>query len=232
MPQIAVAVKRRSLQVPNVSGEQDANIATDVDSFGSSPVHKAAQNGHLEVIKWLIQRGAAVDAIYGDDWTPLFHAAYYGHLEVVEWLIEHGAATAVDQKGRDGWTLLTAAAFDGHLEVVKFLVERGADLDDRSAGGWSALDWAAWKGHLEVVKYLVEGSASRYVTLAHDETAQSTSERHRHHGVATHSNKKKKMPRIYEEREGQADPQIRGDAPRRIVSSRSSDTLSRIFKRI
>ena len=45
----------------------------------------AAQEGHLEVVRWLVQEGKA--AVNEAGITPLFAAAHKGHLEVVRWLV-------------------------------------------------------------------------------------------------------------------------------------------------
>ena len=48
-----------------------------------------AANGHLEVVKYLIERGADVHA--DNDYYALRYSAGKGHLEVVKYLIEKGA---------------------------------------------------------------------------------------------------------------------------------------------
>jgi ankyrin repeat protein len=50
----------------------------------------AAQNGHLEISKLLIDRGADVNAKY-DGWTALMFASKKGYREVVKTLLEKGA---------------------------------------------------------------------------------------------------------------------------------------------
>ena len=82
----------------------------------------AAQNGHLEVVQFLVESGAKKDQGRTDDGsTPLFIAAENGHLEVVRFLVESGANT--DQcRTSDGAMPLVIALQQGHLEVVQFLV--------------------------------------------------------------------------------------------------------------
>ena len=55
-------------------------------------------NGHLEVVRLLIEKGADATAEDKDKLTPMQWAAFNGHLEVVRLLIEKGAdATAEDK---------------------------------------------------------------------------------------------------------------------------------------
>ena len=59
---------------------------------GTTLLHLAARNGHLELVTFLIDRGATVDLaddLYG--WTALHKAAVGGHPDIVSMLIERGA---------------------------------------------------------------------------------------------------------------------------------------------
>lgn len=56
-----------------------------------SPLHLAAMNGDVSVVKLLLQHGAKVDADDGSGQTPLFLAANWSRYDAVELLIEHGA---------------------------------------------------------------------------------------------------------------------------------------------
>ncbi|EKX40130.1 hypothetical protein GUITHDRAFT_143068 [Guillardia theta CCMP2712] len=71
-----------------------------------APLHYAALNGHLEIVKILIEKGVNVSA--RDDWdrTPLHWAgedrAYNGHVEVAKELIANGA-NVMAKVGRRRW---------------------------------------------------------------------------------------------------------------------------------
>jgi len=112
-------------------------------------LHSAASNG-IEVVAWLVEHGADVNAAAKDGWTVLHSAASNG-IEVVAWLVEHGADVKAADK--DGQTVLHWAASNGKLEVVAWLVERGADVTAKGSWG-TALDVAAKWGHTDVVKLL------------------------------------------------------------------------------
>ncbi|KAL5331401.1 hypothetical protein ACEPPN_000931 [Leptodophora sp. 'Broadleaf-Isolate-01'] len=94
------------------------------DSYGRTPLHWAAMNGHIEVVKQLLEKGANVAvANSSGGWTPLHQATWNGHVEVVKQLLEKGANTTVtDSEGR---TPLYWAAMNGHVEVVKLLQGSG-----------------------------------------------------------------------------------------------------------
>lgn len=57
----------------------------------STPIYVAAQNGHYEVVKTLIEHGANVEAKYKGYYTPLYIAAQKGHLGILQLLLVHRA---------------------------------------------------------------------------------------------------------------------------------------------
>ena len=59
--------------------------------LGTSPLHFAAQNGHLATAEVLLRAGISRDARTKVDRTPLHVAAQEGHAEVVELLLRNGA---------------------------------------------------------------------------------------------------------------------------------------------
>jgi hypothetical protein len=104
----------------------------------------AADNGHLETVRLLLDRGADVNA---ENDIALEWAVESGHLEIVRLLIDHGA----DVKSDDSLALLIAAE-NGHTAIVKLLLDRGADLH---ADEDHALHWAVLNGHIETADFLV-----------------------------------------------------------------------------
>ena len=51
----------------------------------------ASSNGHLEVVKYLLDKGADINAKDNDCKTALMLASYNGYLEVAEFLKANGA---------------------------------------------------------------------------------------------------------------------------------------------
>ena len=109
----------------------------------------ASENGHLDVVKFFVEKKAYVHADYD---FSLRSASANRHFEVVKFLVEKGADIHAD----DDYPLRSASE-NGHLEVAKFLVDKGADVHARND---YALRKASKNGHLEVVKFLVEKGAN------------------------------------------------------------------------
>lgn len=55
---------------------------------GRTPLHNAANNGHIEVVKHLIKKEADVNVVDKYGRSPLHDAAKHGHIEVVEVLLK------------------------------------------------------------------------------------------------------------------------------------------------
>ena len=93
--------------------------------WATTALHSAASEGHLEVVKYLVEQGADINATtsrYG--WTVLHYAATWGQLAVVRYLVEQGAD--VNAKDSDGDTARGLAEMFGHTAVARYL---------RSVGG-------------------------------------------------------------------------------------------------
>ena len=58
---------------------------------GNAGLHMAAQDGHVEVVKVLLDHGAEVDATNDSGQTPLHRAAACGHAQTAEELLARGA---------------------------------------------------------------------------------------------------------------------------------------------
>ena len=68
----------------------EANVNAQ-DEEGRTPLHWAADHGHLECLRELIKSGADVNAQECAGWTPLHWAAGEGHLECLRELIKAGS---------------------------------------------------------------------------------------------------------------------------------------------
>uniref|UniRef100_A0A8C2V7Y6 [histone H3]-lysine(9) N-methyltransferase n=1 Tax=Chinchilla lanigera TaxID=34839 RepID=A0A8C2V7Y6_CHILA len=119
-----------------------------------SPLHAAAEAGHVDICHMLVQAGANIDTCSEDQRTPLMEAAENNHLDAVKYLIKAGAQ--VDPKDAEGSTCLHLAAKKGHYDVVQYLLSNGQmDVNCQDDGGWTPMIWATEYKHVELVKLLL-----------------------------------------------------------------------------
>ncbi|KAJ5466680.1 hypothetical protein N7539_009409 [Penicillium diatomitis] len=90
-----------------------------------SPLHVAARQGHLDIVRSILERGGPLEILDASGMTPLSRAASAGRNEVVQFLIEQGAATNYPEKVTR--TPLFRAAYGGHTETVELLLSQGAE---------------------------------------------------------------------------------------------------------
>ncbi|KAI8777545.1 protein fem-1 C [Biomphalaria glabrata] len=130
---------------------------------GATPLIMAGRNGHLDVVKYLVEHCKAeieqVGSVTFDGETiegapPLWCAAAAGHLNIVKYLVEHGAN--VNKTTFTNSTPLRAACFDGHFAIVKYLVEQKADIEIANRHGHTCLMISCYKKHLQIVEYLLK----------------------------------------------------------------------------
>lgn len=122
----------------------------------SSRLHEAP----VQVIKLLLENGAAVNATNMDGETALMKAADSGMLESVRLLLENGAGTEVSGGFQLGITALMVAASHCSEDKVKLLLENGACVKAKDWWGETALMKAArLPGALNTVKLLLENGA-------------------------------------------------------------------------
>jgi ankyrin repeat protein len=119
-------------------------------------LHYASMNGHAEVVKLLLQRGADATIPSVLDMTPLSSACEGGHLGVVQLLLDHQGPQALGMTPSTGATPLHYAARGGREDVVKFLLGKGADANSQHEDGWTPFTEASSQGHVGVAQLLLE----------------------------------------------------------------------------
>jgi ankyrin repeat protein len=137
--------------------EQDPTLleARDEDE-GVTPLAYAAGFGRMEVLEFLVARGANVNARDPRGLSALHLTAYTGQLQALRFLLDKGAD--VTARGPSGMGPLHFVA-DRQTEVLKLLIERKADIGARDDYGNTGLMLAARAGADANVRVLIEAGA-------------------------------------------------------------------------
>ena len=134
----------------------DANRKDEMDHI---PLHYATSNGHIDVVKYFVEKQVCTpmaENSFGQ--TPLHFACSKGHLEIAKYLIKSTSCSplCVDVRGS---TPLHYASQNGHLEIVEYLISEENCKSSRKNHKWETpLHYASQNGHLEIIKYLIENN--------------------------------------------------------------------------
>ena len=124
------------------------------DNSGLNCLHIAAQNGHLELCKNLLDKDSFdIDLLDYDGWTALHHSARSGSYKLVKYFVNMGSD--IKCKNNLGWNSLHIAARYGHLNLCKKLLNKykfNVQLTDND--GWRPLHHSARSGRYRLFEYI------------------------------------------------------------------------------
>ena len=142
-------------------------ILKDADIFArddkeNSIIHSATIEGHLPLVKYLIEKhNIGINNKDEDGKTPLHIACEKGYQSIIDYFISKGADVfARDDKG---YYAIHYAAIGGYLSIVKYLIEQhNFDVNSKGSANVTPLHEACLNGHLQIVEYLISKGADLY----------------------------------------------------------------------
>jgi ankyrin repeat protein len=136
----------------------------------------SSANANLEMVQFLVENGADVNAIGGESsYAALGFAANdpvlgfavkSGNIDKIQYLLNAGADIRY-QRLYDYDVLMDAMCSpnisknDNLTSIIKLLISRGANVRNTSQNGESALKFAAYEGRFDVIELLLEAGADR-----------------------------------------------------------------------
>ncbi len=156
----------------------------DARQNGVTPILFAVYNGHAELARLFVDRGAVLtfgeacalgddalalrmldadpallDAYSEDGFPPVGLAIFFRHPELARALIERGANVNAAARNAIGVAPVHAAAAVRDAGTMRLLLARGADANARQQLGYTALHTAAQLGDEEIVNLLLAHGA-------------------------------------------------------------------------
>lgn len=127
--------------------------ARKADRWGQSPLHKAAEAGHVKLCELLLKEAPETVGT-ADGWgaTPLHLACGAGHFAVAGLLIKSGAP--VNCQNQRGECPIHLAAARGRYDIVDLLLKNQADGTATTRAGQTPSEKARARGHTDIITLL------------------------------------------------------------------------------
>ncbi|CAB4065734.1 unnamed protein product [Lepeophtheirus salmonis] len=152
----------------------DPSLISQKDDEGYTPLHLAVISGNKAIVKYLLSKGADVDAVDDELHSSVHWATVCGEVDCLEILIQEGAKTATpDIYGAYpvhysaqicGKSSDAGADLRRGLIVLKRLIKFGVDVNVKDRDGRQPLMWAASSGSSDAILCLVNAGANVYET--------------------------------------------------------------------
>lgn len=124
----------------------------ELDKSGQTyALHVAIANGHIEMVKMLLDNGSDMRIVSGNNESVLHYAASSGQVEMLRLLFDR---QFIEAKNKFGETPLYYAVRSGNVITVRFLLEKGANVKVTGKNGTIQLSQAISSNYIEIAKLL------------------------------------------------------------------------------
>ena len=122
--------------------------------FQMFPLHVVADQGNLELCKYIFEKTKDIKLSTRNNWTALHMAAFKGYKEVFEFLMHNSKKK--NPSNEKGMTPLHYAAERGFTNICKLIIANVDKKNPASHDGCTPLHLAAREGHLAIIRLIVE----------------------------------------------------------------------------
>ncbi len=150
---LSLAIRQGNLAVVRAIVEKNPALVKSGDDSGFTPLHIAATAGHVDIIAYLLDRGADLEARTAGGQTPVFQTVPLASQEAFAYLLKKGAN--LNARDNQGKTILQFALAWRRPAMVDLILQRGFTVDTAGASAQELLDEAANTGIESLVTTLV-----------------------------------------------------------------------------
>lgn len=128
--------KPDTLKIAQLLLDSGAQVNSHAGFYNTTPLHGAASNGSLELVKLLVSKGAKVNAVSKELSMPLAEAVRADNLEIAKFLLEQGADKTINHSDDEFQTAIFKAR---SAKMAQLLIANGANVSDRDKKGQAIL---------------------------------------------------------------------------------------------
>lgn len=129
---------------------------------GEQPIHLAAENRDISILKILIENGANVNSITEEGKTPIFYAIKSSCYDGLKLLYKNGAdLNREDRFGNlpihiscNNW--FVPYRYDYNTDILKFLIQNGSDLTHRNKKGLQPIHFSIKNKNIVIFRLLLD----------------------------------------------------------------------------
>lgn len=149
--------KPDTLKIAQLLLEYGAQVNSQAGFYDTTPLHGAAEDGPLELVKLLVSKGADVNAVSKNSSMPLAEAVQADNLEIAKFLLEHGADKTINHADTE---LQTAIFKARSVKMAQLLIANGAEVSREDKQGQSVLFHAVARYlDFDLLKVLLQNGA-------------------------------------------------------------------------
>ncbi|XP_043472529.1 putative ankyrin repeat protein RF_0381 [Leptopilina heterotoma] len=149
------------LEISKLLLQHPVKVNDETQDHDQTPLHFAVQNGNVEIIKILLEKGAVVNATNKELNTPLHIAVsdkYNLSESVIQLLLENGADIKIyNENSRTPHDVCVNASIKRILSQheIKMLLDSDGDIEEKDCWGYTALHRAVNSESYELVEFLL-----------------------------------------------------------------------------
>jgi ankyrin repeat protein len=138
------------------------NDVNKITHDGRTYIFWAAYKGNLEMMQYLVDKGAKTDIIDSHGYSLLNFAATTGQLDTAlyDFCIAHGADPKKEKSHDGANALLLVAPFIKDIALIDYFTAKGVAINTTDKYGNGIFNYAAKTGNISLMKYLVKKGIS------------------------------------------------------------------------